>query len=71
MLLRMPKWLTSMAEREGVGQNRLQFTTRKSMSLGLMPARRPLQHVMYRTRHCSPHQMPQWQHASLLVHQLL
>ena len=37
MLLRIPKRLTSMALRLGVGQNRLQFTTRMPTSRGFRP----------------------------------
>ena len=40
MLVRILNWLMIMAEREGVGQKRLQLTTKKSMSLGLMPGSR-------------------------------
>ena len=38
MSWRIPKWLTIMALRLGVGQNREQLTTRMSMSVAFSPA---------------------------------
>jgi hypothetical protein len=33
----MPNWLMTIEARDGVGENRLQFTTRMSMVLALVP----------------------------------
>ena len=37
ILLRMPKWLDAIAQRDGVGEKSEQLMTKKSTSLGLMP----------------------------------
>jgi len=41
-LERILKWLTIMADKEGVGLNRLQFTTSMSISLGFNPEQHSL-----------------------------
>ena len=41
---RMRSWLTTMALSEGVGLNRLQFTTKKSMSFGSSPRHKRRKH---------------------------
>jgi hypothetical protein len=53
MLLRSLYLLMIMAEREGVGEKRLQLTTRMSMSFGLSPVRRTRSSMALKMTSCA------------------
>nr|ACR36900.1 unknown [Zea mays] len=52
-LLRSLYLLTTMADSEGVGEKRLQLTTRMSTSLGLVPVRRRRSSMAEKTTSCA------------------